>query len=767
MNATLNRALFTLQNAPGAAGNLMIGAAVTGPFRTLGAAQDGKTFDGVCLVEGDAWEVRNGCTYTHSTGTLTRGVLEDSSTGAPVAFTAAAQVMLIGMTAAKLARMDSLVSGAVKLEPGTTLAVAQANLATLNAALAQGGYVRLATDGVISGRLVIPSNTVFDCTGKALTLIDGVNTNMAVSYAYANPVAVGTADATSGSNVINTALGAQAVVGQTIVLVGAGAGGTGPLVANIRSRTSTTITLEKQNGTDAPASATVTAGVCKLITRDTNISIIGGRWNRGANGPNSGTGVPQSATPGHSILMEHVDGLTVDIERCDSTAGVTFVWITDCTDFNASVRGGQVVRTIMQIVGPVRNGRIPYVRGGCNDDLINICGNVYTDQTDTSGDVDGIKVGTIQADGVGGSALKFNAGVGCTIDGVEVGHISGTANVGLFMGDDYAYAATTGGTYGTFRIGYLGTNGFGANPKSIYFFTPALKSLTVEDGVLLPFDPVWIQGTSAVAVEHLSLKFSVVSTVKSWLIRVFQSAVIKSLQLNGCQINLSTTESSVVRVYGTAVVDQIVGDRCRVVLGGTGSTGIYVYETGTVRDAKWRDSIFEYSSNTSTAFPIYGGAGTLTKSTIEGGVYTSPAALVRVDSGVTASSIHIGGGVTVTTPDRLVNMRNAACDLHIGEVRCTTPGNVMVITNNAAGVYNIYGQNIACNTATAKVGRTVGTETINVYAPTLEVDLNILPKTAGQQARNTNATLVSSTFGLGPAVANGTAWKNLYTGITF
>lgn len=63
-------------------------------YRTFAAGDDGKSFD--CLItEGTAWEVRQGCTYTHSGTSLARGTLEDSSTGSAVAFTAAAVVSVI------------------------------------------------------------------------------------------------------------------------------------------------------------------------------------------------------------------------------------------------------------------------------------------------------------------------------------------------------------------------------------------------------------------------------------------------------------------------------------------------------------------------------------------------------------------------------------------------------------------------------------------------------------------------------------------------
>lgn len=72
----------SLAAAPGVAGDLTLGAAVSG-YAALKAAHDGATVN-VSLRDGQAWEVRRDCIYDHDTLTLTRGTLVDSSTGAAV-----------------------------------------------------------------------------------------------------------------------------------------------------------------------------------------------------------------------------------------------------------------------------------------------------------------------------------------------------------------------------------------------------------------------------------------------------------------------------------------------------------------------------------------------------------------------------------------------------------------------------------------------------------------------------------------------------------
>ncbi len=88
----INRLRCSITNTPGTSGNVVVGAAPAGR-RTFSAADDGKSFEPT-FSEGNAWEVRTGCVYTHSTTTLTRGTLVDSSTGSAIALTSAAIVAL-------------------------------------------------------------------------------------------------------------------------------------------------------------------------------------------------------------------------------------------------------------------------------------------------------------------------------------------------------------------------------------------------------------------------------------------------------------------------------------------------------------------------------------------------------------------------------------------------------------------------------------------------------------------------------------------------
>lgn len=86
-NKYINRLAFLVTNSPGSGGDVAVGAAASNAYRgsrTLGAADDGAMLDVRFEQASGGWEQRVGCTYTHMTSTLTRGVLVDSSTGSAI-----------------------------------------------------------------------------------------------------------------------------------------------------------------------------------------------------------------------------------------------------------------------------------------------------------------------------------------------------------------------------------------------------------------------------------------------------------------------------------------------------------------------------------------------------------------------------------------------------------------------------------------------------------------------------------------------------------
>jgi len=75
-------------------GSITLGSASTG-FQSFAEAYGANATVDVLITDGTAWEVARNCTYTHSGTTLTRGTLEDSSTGSALSLTGSAVVSVV------------------------------------------------------------------------------------------------------------------------------------------------------------------------------------------------------------------------------------------------------------------------------------------------------------------------------------------------------------------------------------------------------------------------------------------------------------------------------------------------------------------------------------------------------------------------------------------------------------------------------------------------------------------------------------------------
>ena len=88
-----NRVKMTVSGTPGT-GTVTLGSASSGHQSFATAYGANATVD-VLFEDGTAWEVARNCTYTHSGTTVTRGTLEESSTGSAISLTSAATVSVV------------------------------------------------------------------------------------------------------------------------------------------------------------------------------------------------------------------------------------------------------------------------------------------------------------------------------------------------------------------------------------------------------------------------------------------------------------------------------------------------------------------------------------------------------------------------------------------------------------------------------------------------------------------------------------------------
>jgi len=151
-----NRLVTTISNTPGGAGALTISTAQSG-YRTFTAADDGLSFD-VSIVDGTAWEIRTGCVYTHAGTSLSRGTLEDSSTGSAITLTSAA-VVTDSLTAGLATNIETQLIGDID---GLEMVWVSATAVTINTGSAQiestGSLVRVTAAIAVTG-LSLSSST--------------------------------------------------------------------------------------------------------------------------------------------------------------------------------------------------------------------------------------------------------------------------------------------------------------------------------------------------------------------------------------------------------------------------------------------------------------------------------------------------------------------------------------------------------------------------------------------------------------------------------
>lgn len=233
----LNRLRATITNAPGTNGDLVVGPATAADRRTLGAAENGKTFE-LVISQGNDCEVRTGMVYTSATSTLTRGTLVASSTGAALLLTSAA-VIADEPHADWASDIESRGGVVVAPAKGTP----QEDAASWALAIADAGVggaiiVRPKQTYVLAKEVVLQSGQVVLGNGSTLKLADQVSSPLTAAV---------TINGAAANVVVNVpvASSAQFFVGQRVAISDLTVGG---------QRTATRVTAE----VTATAAGTVT-----------------------------------------------------------------------------------------------------------------------------------------------------------------------------------------------------------------------------------------------------------------------------------------------------------------------------------------------------------------------------------------------------------------------------------------------------------------------------------------------------------------------------
>lgn len=615
--------------------------------------------------------------------------------------------------------------------------------ARINAALAATSpfgtrkTVRLVGNFTIEGALVVPSNTVLDVLGATITA-SASHVGCLIRNAGAFPVATGTGSIAAGSQTLTTSLNLN--VGQTVTIAGADGAGTTVHTGTITAVGAGSVTI------DAAAKSTVAGATVLVFNRDSDVRILHGQWNRGS-AAFTGT------APGrfHNIYLRHVDDWTVDIAGLSSTAAKYALSVGSATRGRVLLRGLQANSDGCHIIGPARDIHVELLQGSTGDDVFAITAADWVAYGDTAGDVRNITIGNIF--GTSNAALfKVISGSGYHVDGVKVlGEITGTARTnGVYIGDDTGQPSTTGGTYGDIDFGTL--NATAQNQLVVVNGMDSGESVRGRvvwkygagrlDRALRVYAPNSGTGSTAKRLKLLDLDVNIDTTGT-----VDSTSTPNAVDLftkDGANYTVDT-----IRLRGRFAANAIGGV---AVNHNEGNVGEYIWEL----DALWQ--------STTATYGLRWYLGTISRLTAPRGSVVGGNVLLRREGAGPTSTLQVvlGSAFRASAMSRVLDVRTGTTAVRMDNPLFDSLLNAAIFTNG--GILDLDGRY-------AKVGSAAllqqgGTAAIRARSAALDLDLATtgLAKNNGDMANNTNAGL---SCGAGPAVSNGTAWKNLYSGATY
>lgn len=580
---------------------------------------------------------------------------------------------------------------------------------------------------LISEPLVISSGTTLDMTGCTVQLIEGSDSKMLYNTGQTAQRSVSDAAITSGSKTLTSATAAFTAgdVGRSVTIAGALAA-TAPLTATITAYTnSTTVTLAQA------AAATVSGAAASIFTRDTNISVIGGTWDRQANH----TAAP-TVLDLHSISLVHVDGVTVRDVRYQSTNGKYGVYLADVTDFLVDGCRFDADSDGVHISGPASRGVIANTFGTTGDDTVALTANNYANYNETAGDITDVEIRSVNA-ASGSNVVRVIGGVGTTVDRIFVDGVHGTAAANAVgCGNDTASTNTTGGTYKTLIFkGVTALPTTGATDQ-FGFPLPNCANLTVRDS---KWDNAYgnngISLVGSASLDRVTIENYVVVGGGSNKVAIYQNQAVNRMDVRGCTMLGSPSGiSHLVSMAGATNITELFVDGCACQWSGT--SGALVFSNGAGRPVNLRV----------TNCHTYAGLGAYGSSTNSGAMR------------VVIATSHFQNAVNL-----IKNQSSAliTCTLQ-GVYADTLSGAAFALTNSAS--IAVLGGGLMTNGTFNLLSRSAA-QSMRVDGPTLPCDVSTLTPTDGDLAYNTNGALGCGT---GPAVYQTTAakWKGLYSGAT-
>jgi hypothetical protein len=580
----------------------------------------------------------------------------------------------------------------------------------INAALAAGS-VRLRGEFTIKGPIVLRSGNALDARGASITN-DASSIVQMVVNAGSVAVATGTGSVDAGSTTLTTSM--TLTVGQTVTVAGADASGTTVLTADVTAVGDGAVTLS------VPALSAVSGGAVKAFNRDHDITLTGGRWDRGTNTGGGGIAL-------HNVYIRHADGVTVDIESVHSSHGKYAVSVASASRVWVRARGLDAHSDGVHLMGPLDCVHVDLVEGTTVDDCLAITAADWAAYGDSSGDVRHVTVGSVHCDSAGANLIKVLAGAGTTVDDVKVlGTVSGTAALNVaWIGDDTAQESTTGGAYGCIDLGTLsgkpGSNSAALDLRSVN--GAAVTARLDVSGTCK--NAVRIEGanTSTLHDLHISGTVDASDITENTVISASQGVTVERLTLDHAIVLDATT--AVLNVTNGAL-GTIVFTAPRIVLPSNQSVNVATFSGGSVSALQFLGG--EITNGKST---LYQTAGNTLAFAVQGTRLVNVQRLLDCRAGTVTMNVQIFDSTTQES----VHIDNDA--------------NVTLAGDSAVPSLGFHG----APSATGKIRAITSTFTCALTT-------SILAHNAGDRVWANSM----SGFAEGPSICDGTTWHNLATG---
>lgn len=185
--------------------------------------------------------------------------------------------------------------------------------------------------------------------------------------------------------------------------------------------------------------------------RDSNIHVVGGHWDRGAN-----VGVAPQL---FGICFHRADDVSVTGATFHGTSGKYALYLVDVNRASATRLDFVTESDGVHVTGPSSSITIRDVAGATHDDLVSFTGRDYVNYelTPGGGSISDIVVERVTHRGGDGNTVKLLAGAGMTVENATVRDVGGTPDLqAVTLYSDTNQAATTGGTLKSITLENIG-----------------------------------------------------------------------------------------------------------------------------------------------------------------------------------------------------------------------------------------------------------------------------------------------------------------------